>query len=41
VSEFFVLLPIRDESDIIAQCLDHLLKWAEIVEEFQHELTEA
>ena len=31
MSEFFVLLPIRDESDIIAQFLDHLLKWADAI----------
>ena len=34
MSEFFVLLPIRDESDIIAQFLDHLLKWADAIYTF-------
>jgi len=26
---FYALLPVRDEADIIGQCLDHLLKWAD------------
>jgi Glycosyl transferase family 2 len=26
---FFALLPVRDEADIIGQCLDHALKWAD------------
>ena len=26
---FFALLPVRDEADILAQCLDHALKWAD------------
>jgi glycosyltransferase involved in cell wall biosynthesis len=25
---FFALLPVRDEADIIGQCLDHALRWA-------------
>jgi hypothetical protein len=29
--EFFVLLPVRDEADIIGQCLDHVLRWADAV----------
>lgn len=28
---FHVLLPVRDEADIIGQCLAHLLKWADAV----------
>ena len=28
---FFALLPVRDEADIIGQCLDHALKWADQV----------
>ncbi|MBA3832902.1 MAG: glycosyltransferase family 2 protein [Chthoniobacterales bacterium] len=28
---FFCLLPVRDEADIIAQCLDHLLRWADAI----------
>ncbi len=27
--KFFCLLPLRDEADIVAQCLDHLLQWAD------------
>jgi len=26
---FFVLLPVRDEADVIGQCLDHALRWAD------------
>ena len=26
---FFALLPVRDEADIIGQCLDHALRWAD------------
>ena len=26
---FFALLPVRDEADILRQCLDHALKWAD------------
>jgi glycosyltransferase involved in cell wall biosynthesis len=26
---FFALLPVRDEADIISQCLDHALRWAD------------
>ena len=29
--EFVALLPVRDEADIIGQCLDHALKWADSV----------
>jgi glycosyltransferase involved in cell wall biosynthesis len=29
--KFHALLPIRDEADIIQQCLEHLLKWADAV----------
>jgi hypothetical protein len=28
---FFALLPVRDEADIISQCLDHALRWADEV----------
>jgi hypothetical protein len=28
---FFALLPVRDEADIIGQCLDHALRWADEV----------
>ena len=28
---FHALLPVRDEADILPQCLDHLLKWADAV----------
>src|SRR5579863_7006603 len=28
---FHVLLAVRDEADIIGQCLDHLLTWADAV----------
>jgi glycosyltransferase involved in cell wall biosynthesis len=28
---FFALLPVRDEADIIDQCLDHALRWADEV----------
>jgi glycosyltransferase involved in cell wall biosynthesis len=28
---FHVLLPVRDEADIIGQCLDHALKWADLI----------
>lgn len=28
---FHVLLPVRDEADIIDQCLTHLLKWADAI----------
>ena len=28
---FFALLPVRDEADILRQCLDHALKWADEV----------
>jgi len=28
---FFSLLPVRDEADIIGQCLDHALRWADEV----------
>jgi hypothetical protein len=28
---FFALLPVRDEADIIGQCLAHLLRWADAV----------
>ena len=34
MSEFFVVLPVRDEADIIAQCLDHLLGWADAIYAF-------
>ena len=27
-NRFVVLLPLRDEADIIGQCLRHLLEWA-------------
>ena len=29
--QFFVLLPVRDEADIIGQCLRHLLTWADAI----------
>jgi glycosyltransferase involved in cell wall biosynthesis len=29
--KFHILLPVRDEGDIIAQCLDHLLQWADTI----------
>ena len=29
--EFHALLPIRDEADIISQCLEHLLKWVDYI----------
>ena len=29
--KFHALLPVRDEADIIEQCLDHLLTWADAV----------
>ena len=29
--KFHVLLPVRDEADIIAQCLRHMLRWADAV----------
>jgi hypothetical protein len=32
--KFVCLLPVRDEADIIAQCLDHLLHWADEVHVF-------
>ena len=28
---FFALLPVRDEADIIGQCLDHAMRWADEV----------
>jgi hypothetical protein len=28
---FFALLPVRDEADILRQCLDHALKWVDAV----------
>jgi glycosyltransferase involved in cell wall biosynthesis len=28
---FFALLPVRDEADIIGQCLNHLLGWADAI----------
>lgn len=28
---FFCLLPVRDEGDIIAQCLDNLLRWSDAI----------
>ncbi len=28
---FHALLPVRDEGDIIGQCLDHVLRWADVV----------
>ena len=31
MTRFHVLLPVRDEGDIIGQCLDHLLKWADAI----------
>jgi glycosyltransferase involved in cell wall biosynthesis len=31
LTRFHVLLPVRDEADIIGQCLDHLLKWADAI----------
>src|SRR4051794_35481810 len=31
MSAYFALLPIRDEADIIGQCLEHLLGWADSV----------
>ena len=30
-SRFIVLLPVRDEADIIGQCLRHLLAWADAI----------
>jgi glycosyltransferase involved in cell wall biosynthesis len=32
--EFVVILPVREEADIIAQCLDHLLGWADAIYAF-------
>ena len=29
--KFYALLPVRDEADIIKQCLEHLLRWVDIV----------
>jgi glycosyltransferase involved in cell wall biosynthesis len=29
--EFFALLPVRDEADIISQCLQHALRWADAI----------
>jgi len=29
--KYFCLLPVRDEADIIAQCLQHLLAWADAI----------
>jgi glycosyltransferase involved in cell wall biosynthesis len=29
--KFHVLLPVRDEADIIRQCFDHALKWADAI----------
>lgn len=31
MTKFYALLPVRDEGDIIAQCLEHLLQWAEAI----------
>ena len=31
---FHVILPIREEADIIGQCLEHLLEWADVVSVF-------
>src|SRR5437762_68452 len=31
VAGFHALLPVRDEGDIIRQCLEHLLVWADSV----------
>jgi glycosyltransferase involved in cell wall biosynthesis len=31
VSKFHALLPVRDEGDIIGQCLAHLLQWADAI----------
>jgi hypothetical protein len=31
LTKFHVLLPVRDEGDIIGQCLDHLLQWADAI----------
>ena len=31
---FHALLPVRDEADIIGQCLRHLLTWADAVHVF-------
>ena len=31
---FFALLPVRDEADIIGQCLEHVLGWADEVYAF-------
>ena len=28
---FHALLPVRDEGDIIVQCLDHMLQWVDAV----------
>lgn len=32
--KFVVLLPVRDEADIIGQCLTHLLEWADAIHVF-------
>lgn len=32
--KFFCLLPVRDESDIIGQCLTHALNWADAIHVF-------
>ncbi|MEQ1751412.1 MAG: glycosyltransferase, partial [Prosthecobacter sp.] len=29
--KFHCLLPVRDEADIIGQCLQHLLMWADAI----------
>lgn len=29
--KFHTLLPVRDEADIIQQCLEHLLTWADAI----------
>jgi hypothetical protein len=31
LTRFHALLPVRDEGDIIGQCLDHLLAWADAI----------